>query len=105
MVTQEAALSASCGVRVRGHRLPVTPLLQSPLTTPRPPDTYRGRLLGAAGGAPRGPGIWLVAGPGASSSAALSLSLCFLDFFLDLLCKELPWGLLETGTVRQQGAC
>lgn len=28
------------------------------------------------------------------SPAALSLSLCFLDFFLDLLRDELPWGLL-----------
>lgn len=28
------------------------------------------------------------------SSAALSLSLCFLDFFLDLLRDEPPWGLL-----------
>lgn len=49
---------------------------------------------GVTGGAPREPGTRSGGLAWCLSPAALSLSLCFLDFFLDLLRDELPWGLL-----------
>lgn len=61
------------------------------LSRHRPVSWY---LPGASGGAPRRLGMWSGNWARCLSSAALSLSLCFLDFFLDLLRDELPWDLL-----------
>lgn len=78
--------NGGCGLQLRllagsSHRVP----------DPRPASWY---LPGASGGAPRGLGMCSGNRARCLSSAALSLSLCFLDFFLDLLRDELPWGLL-----------
>lgn len=69
--------------------VPAAPSCRIPC--PRPVSQY---LPGAFDGTPRGLGTRSGGRAWCLSSATLSLSLCFLDFFLDLPCDELLWGLL-----------
>lgn len=77
------------------HRVePVLRLSAVPSYRPLARRPASGHLPGAPGGAPREPGTKSGCSARGLSSAALSLSLCFLYFFLDLPRDELPWGLL-----------